>query len=661
MFDRFHYGVCYYPEHWAADMHDADFRRMKETGFDVVRMGEGAWGYWEPTEGKFQFDLFDRALELCRKYDLKVVLGTPTYCAPAWLSSKYPEVLRWDYQRRPMAHGSRRNLNYTSPRFLDLSDKLCTALAQHYQDHPQIIGWQLDNELNCHMDVSYAPSDTAAFRVWLKKKYETLERLNRAWGTDFWSQHYTAWDQIDLPAPTPTVQNPTQLLDEVRFISDTVVAFAKRQADILRRACARWQITTNGLFGNINGPDLAAQLDFFGHDQYPLFSSSWAQAALPLAQTRSLSFPYAILEQQSGPGGQLTYFHRTARPGEMRLWAWQSIAHGAKFLSYFRWRTCPYGAEQHWHGLLDADNRDTRRLAEAKAIGEEIRALPADFYDAPPIRNVAIFREFDNETNERRINTYAQDGNGEAQRWMMEMSRRHISADFVWPGSDLSGYRVIIAPHLRILTPMLSARLHEAVKAGAHLIIGAQSGTKDINCHMTSTVAPGLLAKLAGVEVVDWSTLEPDQSREARTLDGQSIALSSFIERLQLQGARPLAYWKGDDALLGDAPAITWHDHAGSAVIYIGGYCVAAAIPAIVDLIASQTALTPIAGATSDVELIERRGKAARYVVAMNHTSAAQRVSVVSGAADLLNGGKAVDGDLKLPGYGVAVLRMPAK
>src|SRR5450432_2859923 len=155
MFDRFYLGVCYYPEHWPANRHESDFRRMKEAGIDLVRMGEGAWNYWEPREGKFQFDLFDRAIELCAKFKIDVILGTPTYCGPAWIATQYPETLRWDFQRRPMAHGSRRNFNYTSPKYLELSDRICTALAEHYRDERQVIAWQLDNEFNCHMDVSY--------------------------------------------------------------------------------------------------------------------------------------------------------------------------------------------------------------------------------------------------------------------------------------------------------------------------------------------------------------------------------------------------------------------------------------------------------------------------------------------------------------------------
>src|SRR4029079_13690154 len=143
-----------------------------------------------------------------------------------------------------------------------------------------------------------------AFRAWLQRRYESIDRLNDAWGTRFWSQTYDSWGQIDLPHPTATYPNPTQVLDESRIISDCVVAFAKRQAGILRKANPSWRITHNGLFNNVNGPELVKTLDFFSHDQYPLFYKDGPGSSFNLVQARSLSFPSAILEQQSGPGGQ---------------------------------------------------------------------------------------------------------------------------------------------------------------------------------------------------------------------------------------------------------------------------------------------------------------------------------------------------------------------
>jgi beta-galactosidase len=657
MLDRFHLGVCYYPEHWPASKHADDFARMRENGFDLVRLGEGAWSYFEPEEGKFRFDLFDRAIDLCRKNGLKVIFGTPTYCGPAWIASNYPEVLRWNFQRIPMRHGSRRNFNYTSPKYLELSDRICTALAEHYAKEKQIVAWQLDNEFNCHMDVSYAPSDTIAFRKWLREKYRTLEKLKHAWGTAFWSQTYGDWDQIDLAHPTSAPPNPTQILDESRFISDRVVRFAARQARILRKYNKKWLITHNALFNNVNGPELVKQLDFFSHDQYPLFSEDWPARADALVQARSLSFPFGILEQQSGPGGQSTYLQRTPRPGEIRLWAWQAVAHGARFVSFFLWRTCPFGAEQHWHGLLDQDNKKGRRLAEARAFGEEARRLPGDFHSSGKMNIAAILRDYDNEINERRINTYNKSGEAEHARWLRAFALQHVPADYVWSGGKIDRHRVLVVPHLQIVTRELANELTEHVEEGGVLVLGAQCGLMDVNCHIVQKTPPGLLAKLAGVEVEDWSTLGAKEVRVARIGAGPEMTFTTFVERLRPTTASVCARWNPGDPLLANAPAITSHKLGKGVVYYIGGYLPTESIEIFVQEFLLGSSVWGRADASGEVELIYRRGRKDYYVVALNHSSSPQRVSFQKGSKDLLTG-KAADPHLILGGFAVAVVRL---
>lgn len=656
MWDTFYYGVCYYPEAWDRSIRADDIRRMKKAGFNVVRMGEGAWSYWEPREGEYQFELFDEVIDLCRKYDIKVIMGTPTYAAPAWVSHKYPEVLRSDFNRIPMKHGGRRNLNYTSPKYIELSNKLCTALAKHYKNEKQIIGWQLDNEFNCHMDVSYAESDTIAFRRWCREKYKTLDRLNKAWGTSFWSQTYTDWDQIDLPHPTAAYMNPHRILDETRFISDCVVCFAERQAAILRRHQPRWFVTHNCLFGNINPPHLAAVCDFWSHDQYPLFYGPWWDHARRLIESRAMSFPFAILEHQSGPGGQMAYLQRTPRPGEMRRWCWQSIAHGASGLLFFRWRTCPFGSEQHWHGLLEPHNRDNRRLAEATQLGREIRRLPKAFLTAAPVKAVAVLREFENEANDRRINTWNKEGHWEAHRFVGEFHRQHVPADMVWETADFTGYKLLIAPHLQMITPALAAKLRAYVQRGGTLVLGAQTGTMTTDLHLLNQPGPGPLRSLAGVEVEDWTTLPEGEGCTAVFGDGGSVTLNTFVERLTLKGAKPLATWDGSDPLLDSTPAITLRKVGKGQVIYIAGYALYDGVIALLPRLMKLARIKPIAHATDKVEILDRRAGKTRYIILINYADTAELVTGLPKGKDLLTGKPIKDGSVTLKKLDVVVL-----
>jgi beta-galactosidase len=563
-----------------------------------------------------------------------------------------------------MRHGSRRFYDYTSPKYLELSDRICSALAEHYKGNGQVIAWQLDNEFNCHMDVSYAPSDTEAFREWLREKYGSLEELNRAWGTAFWSQTYTDWEQIDLPAPTATYRNPTLLLDETRFISDCVVRFARRQAEILRRANPAWLITHNGLFSNVKGPDLVGELDFFSHDQYPLFYEHWTLFANNLVQARSLGVfsrgggeAFAIMEQQAGPGGQMEYLHRTPRPGEMRLWAWQAMAHGARALCYFRWRTCPYGQEQHWHGLLDPDDRDNRRLAEAKRVAEEIRRVPTEFWETPVDRVVGVIRDFDNEANDRRINTYNNEGNWEGHRWVAEFAKRHVPADMVWadsPGEVLSGYRVIVAAHLRIVSADMAEKLVQFVRAGGTLVLCAQTGIKDENCHLVERPAPGLLRELAGVEVEDFTMVPGKGTFEARFMeDGEGVELGVFVERLNSIDCEVVASWNTEDSLLAGAAAITRRRFGEGIVYYVGGYLAEGAVGQMAGRILKVSGLGAVVQAPGEVEAVSRGA----YVVLMNHSAAEQVAEGVEGTS-VLDGQSSVSGGrVVLAPHGVALVK----
>ncbi|MCF2650151.1 beta-galactosidase [Niallia circulans] len=229
-------GVCYYPEHWPEELWEDDFQRMKDLGFTYDRMGEFAWTIFEPEEGVFSFDLFDRAIGKAHKFGLKTVLGTPTATPPAWLTQKYPDVLNVSQTGIPYQHGARRHYNYNSENYRRLSSAIVTEMAKHYCGNPGVVGWQIDNELNCEIDVFYSEADHLAFRKWTKEKYKTLDQLNEAWGTVFWNQTYTDWDQVYLTRSTVSNSpNPHQMLDEKRFISDSAISYAKMQGDIIRR------------------------------------------------------------------------------------------------------------------------------------------------------------------------------------------------------------------------------------------------------------------------------------------------------------------------------------------------------------------------------------------------------------------------------------------
>ena len=229
-------GVDYYPEHWDRSLWRDDLRRMRETGISVVRVAEFAWNKVEPEEEKFTYTFFDEFLDICLEEKMDVIFGTPTETPPAWLTEKYPEVLNCWEDGTLYRHGARRHYNYNSGKYLELSARIVEKLASHYGKHPAIVGWQVDNELNCDTYEYHSEADTEAFRVFLKDKYGTLDTLNEAWGTVFWNQTYTAWNQIYVPRPVLYDEyNPHMYLDYNRFISESTIQFCRMQAEIIRK------------------------------------------------------------------------------------------------------------------------------------------------------------------------------------------------------------------------------------------------------------------------------------------------------------------------------------------------------------------------------------------------------------------------------------------
>ena len=268
-------GTCYYPEHWDKSLWHEDLQRMKANGIFTIRIAEFAWNLIEPREGEFTYEFFDEFLDVAEEEHMKVIWGTPTATPPVWLTEKYPEVLNCNMAGIPYRHGMRRHYNYNAPIYQELCKRIVEKSAEHYAKRPCIIGWQIDNEINCETDEFYSESDTIAFRAFLKDKYKTLDALNQAWGTIVWNQTYNEWDEIYVPRPT--IHNSTnhhQLLDYSRFVSESANRFCKMQADIIRKYMKPGDfITTNGLFGNLDNHRMNDEaLDVYTYDSYPNFA-----------------------------------------------------------------------------------------------------------------------------------------------------------------------------------------------------------------------------------------------------------------------------------------------------------------------------------------------------------------------------------------------------
>ncbi|MBR2650648.1 MAG: beta-galactosidase [Clostridia bacterium] len=567
MFERFLIGCCYYPEHWDRDSMKNDMARIKSLGFNCIRMGEFSWSIYEREEGKYDFSFLVSATEEAQRLGISVILGTPTAAPPKWLIDKYPEVLAKNKDGILMQHGSRQHHNHTSAIYLRYCKKITEEMVKCFCGFKNVIGWQIDNEFNCHRRESYSESDDAAFRIWLEKKYKTVDNLNKSWGNTFWSLDFNSFSQVHCPRPNPAYNNPSWITDYYLFLSDTVVNYAAVQTRIIRKYMPDAFITHNGYFENIDYKKLTREcLDFLSFDSYPAFQEKNKKAlgrnvAYRLAQVRSCSEKYLILEQQSGPGGQLSYLLPTPLPGQIRLWTYQDIAHGAAGVLYFRYRTALFGAEQLWYGIYGHDGEENYRSREIRQITSELEKVGDIFLKSRPERNVAIYYDYHNASADK-VESFAK---SDARFIFGELNLANIHADLVSRDDDFDNYKVVIIPHITVADEELAAKLEAFAKKGGVVIISARSGVKDENVHYRKLKAPGVFRSLVGASV-DWFTAISNHDAQSVAYGEKEYAISDYYEMLVPEGAEVIGTYT--DGFCKDKAAIVKHQN----VYYFGFY-----------------------------------------------------------------------------------------
>ncbi len=653
-------GVDYYPEHWPRERWDTDARLMQEAGFNVVRLAEFAWAFMEPEEGVFKFDWLDDALDLLGRHGISVILCTPTAVMPAWVARKYPESLAMQTNGQRITWGVRKNNCFTAGAYRLLSERITQAMADHYADAPNVIGWQTDNEFG--HPTCYCDTCRGAFQDAMRAKYGTLDELNRAWGTHFWGHCYGTWGEIQLPVDNNT-HNPSLGLDFLRFNSWLTVRFQADQVHILREKCPGHFITHNfmGLFSDLNYYDLAEELDHVSWDNYPVWGKPTISydAAMAADVMRGLKQKnFWIMEQTAGPGGWSS-FGRNPRPGEIRKIAYQQLAHGADGQVWFRWRTCTAGREQYWHGLLGHDGKPLRRYQEAAQTAREYHALADELAGTTVKTDVAMIYDYESIWALRIQPGYAANTfHAALQRYYQALFQAGVNVDMVPPTADLSGYRLVIAPDLYVLPDAVAARLNDYVAAGGVLLTDCRTGVKtETNlCH--DRTLPGLLSQALGIVIEEYDALPDDVQHPVIGRDeiaGEYTAIH-YTDWVTPTGAQSLADY--EQWHLEHFAVATRHRYGLGEGFYVGavikeGEFYRRLLQVVLDSAGITAPVTPPIG----VEVSVRTDGTRQLLFLVNHTEEPQTVNVPEGKVELLSGEKTGD-TLELARYGVAVVKL---
>ena len=667
---EFLYGSPYYPEHWDADIRANDPALFRAAGWNVVRMAEFAWDVIEPREGVFDFALFDETIARMAAVGIRTILCTPTATPPRWLTRDHPDVLRIDVKGVRQEHGSRQHASHFSPVFRDYSRKITRAMAAHYAKNPHVIGWQTDNEFHCHFIEDYSPAAHAAWVDWLRMRFDgDIGALNRAWGTAFWAQTYERFEDVVIPRDhQPTWQNPAQALDYQRFLSDGVTAFQRDQVEILRAANATWFVTHNGCFNAIDYRGRFTQdLDFLGFDAYPFFCADDAERpsnqAASVDYVRAYSGHFLILEQESGAGGQGNYFLDNPEPGELRRMAWVSIARGADGLLLFRERSCRFGAEEYWVGVVDHDNVPRRRYREAAQLGAELARVGHELLGTTVRIDVGVAgADFTVQHGHAAISQGlpSPKHNGEVVHGVL--FRAGYAVGFVHPEDVLAGLKLYVVPHFSIFDPSWVPALERFVAGGGTLVIGARTANKDLRDNVVAETLPGVLRGLVGATVEEYGRQNrPDKRPLAMRLPGAGADTPTTLWYEQLlpdAGTEVLATWTTRH--LAGSAAITRRTHGKGQVIYVGTYLTREFTAALLPVLAGVGALPAPISTIPGVEVVERvKPNGGTLHVMINHNAEPVSVHAPKGATrELLGERELKPGDeITLAPHGVALIR----
>ncbi|TQM81290.1 beta-galactosidase [Saccharothrix saharensis] len=649
------WGADYNPEQWPEDVWDDDVELMRRAGVNLVSVAIFSWALLEVEEGRYEFGWLDRVLDRLHAGGIRVDLATATAAPPPWLTTAYPEVLPETADGVRLSHGSRQSYCPSSPVYRAKAVALARALAERYRDHPAPAAWHVNNEYGCHVPRCYCDRCAVAFRAWLRARHGTLDALNEAWGTAFWSQHYTSWEQILPPRATPTSHNPGQLLDFDRFSSDALLELFKAERDVLREVTPDVPVTTNFMAAGFSGLDYwkwAAEVDFVSNDHYTRGED--AERHIDLAYSADLvrglagGRPWLLMEHSTSA---VNWQPRNIAklPGELRRNSYAHLARGADGTLFFQWRQSRAGSERYHSAMVPHAGPDTKVYREVERVGAEYGRL-AELVGSTVAAEVAVVFDWESWWALSQPNHPTGDFAYPEHVFAhyRALWRAGVTVDFVPPGADLSGYRLVVVPALYAVDD--ATPYERYVEGGGHLLVTYLSGITDTRGHVRLGGYPGAFRELLGVRTEEFHPL--GAGRAVALDDGSPVAV--WTEHLHADGAKVLASYA--DGPLPGVPAVTRNERGDGVAWYVGCGLVGDGLDRLLRAALDQAGVA--VGPGGDVEVVRRRGEVAgtavSWLVAVNHGSG--DAELPAAGVELLSGARAA-GSVVVPAGGVVVLR----
>lgn len=624
-------GVDYYPEQWDISIMEEDLANIKELGSNVIRIGEFAWHLMEKEEGKYDFSFFDTVIKKANEYGLKVIFGTPTATIPAWLVKKYPEILSEFENGEKRTFGGRHIYCFNSEVFYKYSEKIIRELANHYKDEKNIVAWQIDNEFGHEgSDECYCPKCHRAFQEFLRNKFNnSIDELNKTYGTTFWSQEYNSFEEIPVPKKTITTHNPALRLDWERFRSKSIVDYSNFQVELLKSIIPDCVVIHDfpggGLDKHVDYSKVAQKLNVVAFNNYPVWGGQKEpipphEIAFGLDYIRGLKREnFWITEAIMGAQGHdITGF--LPRPNQAKMWSCQGMARGCSSLIYFRYRGATKGAEQFCYGILDADNKKRRKFYEVKDFFHNIIKYE-DILEQPIKSKVAMVYDYDSLASFRiQKQSILLDCHQEMKKFYKPFYDSNIMVDIISEDKDFSEYKILILPVMIIWKRELTEKVKEFAKNGGIVVMTYRTAVKDIDNNLTlGEMLPVGYNDFVGAYVEETESLQEYNSLD---LDGEGIFNGIkgkggvFRDMLVSKGAEVL--FRYNDKFYDTFSAVTKNSYGKGKVYYIGCSPEEATLKLIVEDILNSAELSKILS-PDNVEIVVRENGDKQIKIYINH------------------------------------------
>ncbi len=642
--NRILYGGDYNPDQWSPAVWREDMALMQALGVNTVTLPVFSWAKLQTAVTEYNFGWLDDIMGLLHDHDIQVIMATPTAAQPAWMSRQFPDILPVNIYGLKHQHGGRCNFCVNSPSYRRFSANIAAKLAERYGRYDNLILWHVNNEYGTYC---YCDNCAAAFRVWLQARYGTLDELNRCWTTSFWGHTLYDWDEIVPPSYLSGLlpnrlgnrdgaTNQTIAIDYMRFMSDSIRDCLRNEVAAIRTHTPHVPITTNlmGTFKPVDYFSWMAELDVVSWDNYPSNNDpvSWSAMRHDLMRGVNGGRPFLLMEQTPSQQNWQPY-NALKRPGVMRLWSYQAIAHGSDSVLFFQWRQSQ-GACEKYHAAMvpHVGHLQTRIGRELAQLGAELPQLSALVGSQVQAR-VGILFDWPNWWAVEYSSGPSQDLDypGTVHTYYQALYEQNIAVDMLPVTADLSPYDLIIAPMLYMVSADCAARIKKYVAEGGVFVTTCFSGLADEHDRVILGGYPGAFRDLLGIWIEETDALYPDVQNEMVFAEGEGglngrYACGLLCDVLHLEGAQVRATF-GQDYYTG-SPSLTENSYGNGKAIYIATQ---PAAPLLRDLLADlcrRLQIAPPFTAPAGVEVRQRRTPEQTYTFVLNHNSTPATLSL---------------------------------